>query len=420
MRSLKNPGLYTVFAFVVCLVVAFNPATAQTESILHVFGKGTNDGINPQGSLIADSDGALYGVTNGGGKYNRGSVFKLSPSPSGTWGQNILYSFSGADGSNPSGPLYMDPSHNLYGTTIFGGSANNGVVFELTPGKPWKEKVIHDFSGTSDGGGPATGVIPGNKGTFYGTTFGGTVFRVSAQPDGTWKETVLQSLNFLFIPLGLVRNSAGSLYGMTEGGSFGNGAVYELSPPSDGKGAWTENILYEFKGGSDGGWPVNNGSLILDNTGSLYGLTRVGGGGSCGCGTVFKLSRPAGGTGPWTKTTLYSFTAGSDGFDSSGSLLFDSTGALYGTTQYGGDDNLNGCSSNKLILGCGTVFKLTPPPGGTGPWTESTLHAFELGNDGGLPQWGLLLNNGNLYGVTYLGGSADNLGTVFEINPESR
>jgi uncharacterized repeat protein (TIGR03803 family) len=142
-----------------------------------------------------------------------------------------------------------------------------------------------------------------------------------------------------------------------------------LAPPAQGQTAWTETVLYSFKGGSDGATPI--AGLIADNQGALYGTTA--GGGSGNNGTVFKLMPPAQGQMAWTETALYNFKGGSDGATPIAGLVADNQGALYGTTQQGGS------GTNDV------VFKLTPPAQGQTAWTETVLHNSTGGNDGANP-----------------------------------
>jgi uncharacterized repeat protein (TIGR03803 family) len=204
---------------------------------------------------------------------------------------------------------------------------------------------------------------------------------------------------------GLIFDKAGNLYGTTEsGGTNGQGTVFEITPTSSG---WTESVLYNFTGSTDGGQPY--ASLIFDSAGNLYGTTNFGGSSNCnmGCGTIFKLTPGSGG---WTESVLYTFTGGNDGREPYARLRFDAVGNLYGTTLYGGNIG-SACSE-----GCGTIFKLTP---GSGGWTESVLYAFQGAGDGAAPYDGLALDAaGNLYGTAYTGGaSAD--GVIFKLSPGS-
>ena len=183
--------------------------------------------------------------------------------------------------------------------------------------------------------------------------------------------------------------------------------VYSLSPPATGcKTAlcpWTETILYQFTGGSDGSNP--GGNLTFDRAGNLYGTTPYGG--AFGQGTVFKLTPSNGG---WTESVLHSFTGGSDGEQPNGGVILDEAGNLYGTTWEGGG---SGCWGP----GCGTVFQLTPSGSG---WKENILYSFQYGTDGGYPIGGLIFDpSGNLYGTTTSGGSGGG-GTVFELSPPAK
>src|SRR5271169_2414365 len=153
---------------------------------------------------------------------------------------------------------------------------------------------------------------------------------------------------------------------------------------------YTETVPYTFTGGSDGAAPA--AGLIFDSKGNLYG-TAVNGGNTgsancpglnppTGCGVVFELSPPSGGTGPWTETVLYTFTGGADGAYPQASLVFDTKGNLYGTTSSGGSTSGTVCQG---IGGCGVVFELSPPKSGSGPWTESPIYTFTGGSDGAVP-----------------------------------
>ena len=212
---------------------------------------------------------------------------------------------------------------------------------------------------------------------------------------------------------GVVIGSGGVLYGATEVGGTGTcfgvpsscGTVYSLTPPGSPGGAWTETVLYNFAGGTDGGQPY--ASVAVGGGGVLYGTTAAGGTGACdgGCGTVFSLTPPASPGGPWTEAVLHSFTGGSDGTQPLASVAIDSGGVLYGTTIYGGT--------------YGTVFSVTPPLSPGGAWTEAVLHSFAGASDGSFPMAGVAIGReGVLYGTTTYGGISD-YGTVFELRPPS-
>jgi len=215
-------------------------------------------------------------------------------------------------------------------------------------------------------------------------------------------ETVLHSMKTkegVSPVLGLIFDSSGNLYGVgAEGGTSNNGTVFELMPSGS---SWTEKTLYNFKGGSDGSTPL--GSLIMDSTGHLYGTTKLGG--SHGVGTAFELSL-SGST--WTKTTLHSFGGTNDGQYPTGSLVLNSSGVLFGTTEGGGSHGTGQENTG------GTAYKLTKS-GST--WTETVLHNFGSGTDGVSPRANMIFDTaGNLYGTTFTGGTFGG-GIVFELTP---
>lgn len=221
---------------------------------------------------------------------------------------------------------------------------------------------------------------------------------------------------------GLLFDRAGNLYGTSsQGGDLsgcalrGCGVIFRLSPNSKG---WRETVLYTFNDGPDGAAPV--AGLIADDAGNLYGTAAVGGDLGCippdGCGVVFELSHTASG---WKQTVLYTFDGSPHGSGPSASLIFDSAGNLYGTTASGGNNKL--CFLN----GCGVVFELSPSSTG---WKQKILHTFSGGRDGAYPQAGLVLDAaGNLYGTTTNGGNNlftcggifPGCGVVFELSPKS-
>jgi uncharacterized repeat protein (TIGR03803 family) len=198
-----------------------------------------------------------------------------------------------------------------------------------------------------------------------------------------------------------VFDAKGNVYGTTMvGGSYGAGVIFELSQGTNHQ--WTETILYEFTGGTDGANP--SAGLVFDGKGNLYGT--AGFGGAHGTGVVFELSPQAG---SWSYEVLYSFgayPASGDGFAPDSPIVFDKQGNIYGTTNEGG---VPGC-----FQGCGTVFELSPD--GKGGWTEQLLHEFTAdGKDGELPTGGLVFDvDGALYGTTLNGGTAGD-GAVYRL-----
>ena len=323
------------------------------------------------------------------------------------------------DGTHPYGPLIEDSSGNLYGTTLSGGGSTGcglggcGMVFTLTsPAR--NERILHIFTGGTDGAVPAGGLIQDAAGNLYGTTaygggasacsFGcGTVFKVTTL--GT--ETVLYSFaggaaDGAYPEASLIMDLAGNLYGTTFGGGSsacpgGCGVVFKLSPTG------TETVLYSFTGDTDGANPI--AGLIRDAAGNFYGTTLLRGTPGCtysyGCGTVFELS-PAG-----SLRVLHSFSGGADGGNPQGGVILDASGNLYGTTAGGGASTCSG--------GCGVVFKLSPAG------TETVLYSFTGATDGANPNSGLIEDAaGTFYGTTFNGNSLAacraGCGTVFELS----
>jgi uncharacterized repeat protein (TIGR03803 family) len=204
--------------------------------------------------------------------------------------EQVLWAFNYWDGSEPNGGLVMDSLGSLYGTTRLGGAANGGLVFELARENDgsWTEKEIHEFSG-SDGNIPEAGVIFDAAGTLYGTTGGGgaynggVVFQLSARADGTWSERVLHNFGSgndgLGPSGGLILDKEGNLYGTATFGGVGGscylgcGIVFQLKRCKNGR--WTERILHAFtNNNADGYYP--SVTLTIAATGKLYGTTAGG------------------------------------------------------------------------------------------------------------------------------------------------
>jgi uncharacterized repeat protein (TIGR03803 family) len=330
------------------------------------------------------------------------AVFALTVPASAEWKEKVLYSFQGSpDGSFPGGGLVFDKAGNLYGVTLEGGSgscppAQCGIVYQLSPptqkGGPWTETVLYVFKGQhyGDGSSPAGTLLIDSSGNLYGATgYGGTG----------------QCMIF--------------------GGVVGCGTVYELSRPKKQGEAWTEKVLYSFKGDKDG--QLAGESLTFDAQGNIYGATAYGGGyGSCNepyyqhCGTIYELSPPKTKGGKWTEKVLYGFKGvksgqqSGDGANPNGGLVLDSKGGIYGTTYFGGNNVKGECEGGVGGTGCGIVFKLQPPVKSGGPWTERMVHQFD-GQDGSNSSAGVIFDgNGNLYGTTS-GGPAHGFGLVFKL-----
>jgi uncharacterized repeat protein (TIGR03803 family) len=336
------------------------PDGSWTEEILHDFGQGT-DGRGPTAGLVFDAAGNLYGATRYGGGTNClggcGVVYELQPpaTQGGSWTEAVLYRFQD-NGVNPQGSLIVDSVGDLFGVTQNGGAAGFGIVFELAPQSsgPWMEKIVHTFRHNGTDGNNPNDITRDSSGNLYGTTSAGgahnwgTVFEISPQAGGGWSEKVLYSFNSNgsdgnLPAAGVTFGAGGSLFGTTsQGGLYNYGTVFQLTP-SEG-GVWSESVLHSFGGSTDGMYP--GGTVTLDSAGNIYGETTYGG--TRAEGTVFELTR-SGVT--WTESVLHNFGNGTDGMFPQGNLIFDHAGNLYGTSILGGayfGDRDNG----------GTVFQL--------------------------------------------------------------
>lgn len=263
-----------------------------SESVLYSLGAGS-DGAYPDAGLIQGPDGTFYGTTTAGGVNGQGCVYGVTPQ--GT--ERVLYSFAGGkDGASPQGALLRDTAGNLYGTTRQGGAHNRGTVFAIMPGGT--ESVLYSFTGGADGGTPVGALVAGKDGDFYGTTSdggianvanpsgGGTVFRIT--PTGT------ASVVYAFgggadaaVPLtGLILGNDGKFYGTgSAGGQYSQGAVFSLTTTGQ------EKVLYSFTGNggiagsNDGSSPQS--PLLETSGGAFYGVALAGG--RYGQGTLFEL-----------------------------------------------------------------------------------------------------------------------------------
>jgi uncharacterized repeat protein (TIGR03803 family) len=276
----------------------FKIAPDGTKTTLHSFAGGTDDGARPNGDLIADADGNLYGTTYSGGigdcDGGCGTVFKVTPDGQ----ESILYAFAGAprpEGANPAAGLIADSEGNLYGTTYRGGKpgcgqpTGCGTIFKITP--DGQESVLHEFQGGwKSAGHPNDRLLVDAQSNFFGTCYNcgvkfGAVWEVS--PDGT--ETVLYSFQHHAdgegVNPGLVADAEGNLYGTTVyGGENQAGVVFRVSL------AGRIAVLYTFP---DDTSYVNSptGRMIIDRHGNLIGATLRSGSSNCtlGCGTIFQV-----------------------------------------------------------------------------------------------------------------------------------
>jgi uncharacterized repeat protein (TIGR03803 family) len=417
---------HRIIALVVIALASFAvqaQAGEGTYKVLHNFNP--NQGRNPIG-VIYSPDGHIYGANVLGGKYGGGTAYELTPAPGGRWLQTRTLSF-GPKGSYPNA-LILGPDGNLYGTTETGSDGGCGGVFKLTvdAGGHWDITLLHNLS-CEEGLFPEGGLTFDNAGNIYGTAWGGgangdgTVFELSPIGDGAYSFKVLHSFDNTDgsqLQSAVTIDAAGNLYGtaLCGGGGktisdglgctigSGSGTVWELSPQVDG--SWKETTLYSFSGGDDGANPSDEGNLIFDSAGNLYGSAQNGG--THQKGVVFELS--PNGDGKWSEKVLHNFD-GADGMSATGGVLFDASGNLwgecYGPGQFEGAAKSTAPSSQ-------LVFKLSPNLDGT--WTETVIHRIDFGNSSG-PSMGMAMDPaGNFYGTTWQGGTYNN-GIVFKIEP---
>jgi hypothetical protein len=300
--------------------------------------------------------------------------------------------------------------------------------------------TVYSFQGGSDGASP-NGVIFGENGSLYGTTYTGgpntcgdggylcgTVFELTPAKGTAWTKTVLFSFNGVDGALPsenyagsggpgskLVFGSNGALYGTTEGGGSGNngGTDFELAPPATPGGVWTESVLYSFPGGIDAPH-MPFGGVLMGPSGALYGTTfsnHYPQGGVADGGTVYELTASPSPGGSWTEKTLVSLSSAFGMNPLAGVIAMG--GSLYGTTYFSADGS-----------GCGSAYELSPPAIAGDAWTGTAVWNF-VGppSDGCGSAAPLTVGPGGvLYGTTYYGGSGavcylGGCGTVFQLTP---
>ncbi len=413
----------TAVTLIMASILAPGAWAAGKYKILYNFSGGT-DGGAPDAGLILDASGNLYGTTQIGGAYGDGTVFELTKNSNGSWTESVLYSFAGgSDGATPVDYVTFDANGNLYGTTQYGGDYSAGTVFQLVPhsGGTWTESVLYSFTGGSDGANPWYGVIFDAKGTLYGVTSGGgtqsmgAVYMLTPNSDGNWTYGPLHSFtggtdgSYPLYGGNLTFDTAGNLYGATSDGvdAWGNCPSSKdcgsiFELTPNSNGTWTEQVIFRFLGDTKGASGRKPLSpLIFDSAGRLYGHACGGGG---WYGGVFRLTPTK--NGRWNQSVLHAFKGNQDGAYPGDKIAFDAAGSLYGTTDLGEDLNGNCCY--------GQVYKLIPHSQG---WSKQALQFTGPPQDGSNPGTGVVLDTaGNLYGTTSNGGTSGN-GVVFEITP---
>ena len=423
-------SIRVIFLATFTTILLSTAAWSANEVVLYNFcqtgGYICTDGSSPNGALIFDAVGNLYGTTTSGGANGYGVVFELSPTPSG-WTESVLYSFCAqancADGQAPEGALIFDSLGNLYGTTFSGGAYKHGTVYELSPSPSgWTETVLYSFcaeGGTCGQGvwgyfdqAPQAGVVMDKAGNLFGPTFYNGIFELSPSGAGGWTESRLFEVGWSD-PAGVALDGAGNVYGVAERGGLEpdpGGYVFELSKA----GGWAESVLFGLPKNVQGqyadGYNVNS-TPVFDKAGALYSTTQYNGinvnGGNVIGGTAFKLTPGHNG---WTFRLLHRFNGKTDGAQPVGPVVVDDAGNVYGTTYAGGTGVCQGAASY-----CGTVYKITKSGSA---YSESVLWSFH-GTDGFHPMAGVILDKaGNLYGTTQSGGTSTwSGGVLFEVTP---
>jgi uncharacterized repeat protein (TIGR03803 family) len=226
-----------------------NSSGPWTLTTVHVFLDTLTDATGPMG-IIFGPGGVIYGTSASGGSSGHGSVFQFV-SGSGGWTLNLLHSFTNGpgDGTFPNGGLIVDSMGNLYGTATEGGTHTGGIVFEISPGSGgvWTENILFNFLLGTDGYQPESGLTFDTAGNLYGTTFYGggsvnacpyygcgTVFKLTPSGSGTWMESTAMrffNTNGEHSQGALVSDTVGNLYGTAvQGGSANLGLVFKLTP----------------------------------------------------------------------------------------------------------------------------------------------------------------------------------------------
>jgi uncharacterized repeat protein (TIGR03803 family) len=415
MRSRPSFLFWAILALIFSIATTPTAVAASKFKVLYNFTGGA-DGGQPLG-LVEDAAGNLYGITGVGGDPSCaggcGTVFKLDKAGKLT----VLHKFTnGTDGEYPYATLALS-GNMLYGAASQGGMHDCyydygcGVLFAINI-QTHALKVLHTFNG-SDGLYPSGGLLV-RSGILYGTTLmGGSSENCGSYGCGVVYKLVLKTGTYTVLhsfdssdgaspESALTLDNAGKvLYGTTaEGGSLncyqGCGVVFRLTLRTSAYEA-----LYYFNGSPDANYPY--GPLALDASGNLYGDSQLGGSHPClsekGCGTVFVV-RPKTGT----DTVLHNFTGGKGGNYPLAGLIRSHAGTLYGTTAWGGSNDL------------GTVFELAKK-------TETVLHPFQ-GSDGSGPSAVVIIDSkGDLFGTTFAGGSHPSAcagygcGVVWEFTP---
>ena len=405
-NAISSDLVRLVFTLALFLFLCRSVVLGQNYQVIHTF-TGGGDGASPKAGLTPDGHGNYYGTAYSGGAHSVGTVFKITPHGS-TWILSTLYSFTGgADGGWPTTGVTFGPDGSLYGVNY------DDTVYNLRPSPVrqtsatagWTATPLYQFQGIEDGFNPSGNLIFDHSGNMYGSMeVGGQgcydgcglIYELSRSGQ-SWQKSVVYNFQGGVdgeAPVGITLDQSGNIVGTTiEGGQSQLGAIFKLTPSSDG---WNETTLYSFADGSGGNQPA--AGLVEDAAGNFYGGTLFGSGYG---GVIFELSPSDGG---WVYTVLYNFPAcGGYGTGPRAPLTLDTAGNLYGTF----DGYYDSCPAG--------VFKLSPGQSG---WTFTSLHTFI---DGAHPYSNVSIDpNGNLFGTTSASGEgcySRGCGVVWEITP---
>lgn len=356
----------------ILLLLSGASVSAQTYQDLYEF-NGTGGGCCPQypAVMAQGRDGNIYGTTATGGTNNVGIVFKITPTGSFT----VLRNFDTTHGSTPVGGLVLGTDGNLYGTTEFGGAHSYGNIFKITPAGVLT--VLYDFTGNADGGLTVAPLIVGTDGNFYGTSYPGVAFRISAQ--GVFK-VIGKIPTVSYAPL--LQADDGAFYGVTQfGGTYSAGTIYKIVGTKI-------TTLYSFDG-PHGAYPI--GGLVQAVDGNLYGTTTSGG--SSNAGVIFRITT----TGALTVLVNLDSKDPIGGYQADAGLVAGSDGNLYGATVWGGTDVY------------GTIFQMSTSG------SYSVLHNFDAPFGAGAYSTPMQHTSGRIFGMTARGGTPGK-GVVYSLD----
>jgi len=365
-------------------------ATVQSDSN-SVITTGNDAGGNPYSILVQGTNSELYGTTRNGGVNGDGTIFKIT-----TGGAiNTLYSFtSGSDGGHPSAGVITGTDGSLYGTTSEGGSFGYGTVYQLTASGSLN--VLHAFDG-SDGGVPLAAPVSGTDGFLYGTTASGsngvdgTVYMVNTKGSFTTLHSFLNDSGG-GAPTGpLLLATSGSFYGTTSTSTSGTGPGTIFAISSSGAFATINTLTSSNTNAVLGSTPF--GGLVTGTDGNFYGTTAFGGANNLG--TIYRV------TASGSLTTIYSFSGGDDGSNPVSGLISGTDGLLYGTTPLGGANQVGALFSVSISGSLDALYSFTRNGGGRDPQQPPTL-----------------ASDGKFYGTTELGGD-NGYGAVYQFNASS-